>query len=195
MGRGRERTERAALVLGPRVYLRHLHPGDEAEWIALRRVSRAHLEPWDPLPPPGQDLYGPTGFARYLATTDTDQTQRHAIVRRDDEAIVGMANLSQIARGAFDNAVLGYWIGLPFARQGYAREGVGLCLRRAFGELGLHRVEANIMPRNAASLALARRLGFREEGLSPRYLQIAGVWEDHTRWAITVEDTRAARSG
>lgn len=191
--RPRARTEAAALVRGRRLYLRHLHPADEREWVELRQGSRAHLGPWDPLPPPGQDLYGPTGFRRHLDTSDTEHNQRHLVVRRSDEAIVGMVNLSQICRGPFDNAIMGYWIGLPHVRRGYGVEGVKLCLRRAFGELGLHRVEANIMPSNTASLALVRRVGFRFEGVSPRYLQIAGRWEDHVRWAITREDARAHR--
>ncbi|MEZ6318200.1 MAG: GNAT family protein [Phycisphaerales bacterium] len=187
-------TESAALVRGRRLYLRYLHPADEREWIDLRLQSREHLTPWDPVPPPGQDLYGATGFQRHLETSDTELNQRHLVVRRADEAIVGMVNLSQICRGPFDNAIMGYWIGFPHITRGFGVEGVTLCLRRAFGELGLHRVEANIMPSNAASLALVRRVGFRFEGISPRYLQIAGQWEDHTRWAITREDFKRPRA-
>jgi len=192
--RVKARTEDAALVRGRHLYLRHLHPADEREWIDLRQQSRAHLMPWDPLPPPGQDLYGQTGFQRHLATSNTELNQRHLVVRRADEVIIGMVNLSQICRGPFDNAIMGYWIGLPHIRLGYGVEAVKLCLRRAFAELSLHRVEANIMPRNAASLALVRRVGFRFEGISPRYLQIAGTWEDHTRWAITREDFSSPRA-
>ena len=65
-------------------------------------------------------------------------------------------------------------------------------LRHAFGRLGLHRVEANIQPHNQPSRVVAQRNGFQLEGFSPRYLQIAGVWADHERWAITIEDWRAA---
>ena len=76
---------------------------------------------------------------------------------------------------------------------GYMAEGLGLALRRAFTDLGLHRLEANIQPVNDRSIALVRSAGFRLEGYSPRFLKIAGRWRDHERWAITVEDLRASR--
>jgi [ribosomal protein S5]-alanine N-acetyltransferase len=91
-------------------------------------------------------------------------------------------------RGPSQSAFLGYWIGAPYARQGYMTEALQLALRHAFGVLKLHRVEANIMPANRASIALVKRAGFRREGYSPRYLKIAGHWADHERWALAAED-------
>ncbi len=179
-----------ALERGRRVYLRHVDEGDREEWIALKRASRELHEAWEPRAPAGESWYGARAFGRIAATTDTPSNQRHLICRKRDEAILGMVNLSQIFRGPFDNAVMGYWIGSEHTGRGYATEGVRLCLRRAFTTLGLHRVEANVMPENEASLGVVRRAGFREEGFSPRYLQINGVWADHTRWAITREDWR-----
>ena len=96
-------------------------------------------------------------------------------------------NINEVVRGIFQSGYLGYWIGAPFARQGYVREGLALVVGHAFEELLLHRLEANIMPENAASLALVRGLGFRREGLSPRYLKIAGEWRDHERWSILAD--------
>jgi ribosomal-protein-alanine N-acetyltransferase len=74
-------------------------------------------------------------------------------------------------------------------------EGMRLLFRYAFGDLKLHRLEANIQPENRASIALARRTGFRREGFSPRYLKIGGRWRDHERWAILAEDARMGHKG
>lgn len=102
-------------------------------------------------------------------------------------------NLSQIVRGNFRSAYLGYYAGGPYAGRGYMTEAIGLLLRHAFGPLKLHRVEANIQPGNLASVALVRRAGFVKEGYSPRYLKICGRWRDHERWAITAEGWKAGR--
>jgi ribosomal-protein-alanine N-acetyltransferase len=96
--------------------------------------------------------------------------------------------LNEIVRGPAQSAYLGYWIGAPYAKQGYLTEALPLALSHAFHALGLHRVEANIMPTNRPSLALVKRAGFRREGYSPRYLKIAGRWRDHERWALLAED-------
>jgi ribosomal-protein-alanine N-acetyltransferase len=101
--------------------------------------------------------------------------------------------LSEIVRGVFQSAYLGYYAVVPFAGQGYMREGMRLCLRHAFSRLRLHRVEANVQPANAASLALVRGAGFRHEGYSPRYLRLGGRWRDHERWAMLAEEWRKSR--
>jgi ribosomal-protein-alanine N-acetyltransferase len=109
---------------------------------------------------------------------------------REGGALLGGINFNEISRGPFQNAALGYWIGAPFAGKGYMSAGLGLALRYGFENLALHRLEANIRPENAASLALVRRAGFRREGFSRRYLQIDGAWRDHERWALLAEDWR-----
>ena len=105
-----------------------------------------------------------------------------------DNKIVGAINLSQIFFGAFRSAYLGYYIGAPYARQGYMTEGLQLALAYAFNDLKLHRLEANVQPVNLNSIALVKRAGFVREGYSRRYLKIAGRWRDHERWAILRED-------
>jgi ribosomal-protein-alanine N-acetyltransferase len=94
------------------------------------------------------------------------------------------------------NADVGYWIGQRYARKGLTSEGVRLALDAAFGPIGLHRVQAGIIPRNEPSLALATKMGFREEGLAKRLVKIAGVWEDHRIFAMTAEEwpTRYSQS-
>lgn len=99
----------------------------------------------------------------------------------------------EIVRGGFRSAYLGYYAFLPYADHGYMTEALQLVLRRVFGPLGLHRVEANIQPGNEASRRLARRLGFQREGFSPCYLRVGGRWRDHERWALIAEAWRAAR--
>ena len=177
------------LAVGKRVYLRAPHPLDESEFVAVMLASRAFHRPWASAPTNSER------FGSYL--TDAARTDFEAMLlcRREDDAIMGFFNLSHITRGALQSAYLGYTVGKAFARQGYMREGLELVLRRAFLELGLHRIEANIQPGNRASIALARGAGFSREGFSRRYLKIGGRWRDHERWAIIVDDWRTrARS-
>ena len=89
------------------------------------------------------------------------------VCRREDRAILGFFNLSQITRGSLQSAYLGYAVASKFANQGYMREGLDLVVREAFATLRLHRIEANIQPGNQASIALARGAGFVREGFSP----------------------------
>lgn len=171
----------------PGITLRHPVESDRAAYIDLRRASRQHLERWEPFPSPGVDPYGDTGFDREVQHANTETEQRWVIVRRDDNALLGRIAMTAIERGPFQNGRLGYWIGAAHAGRGYMTEAIALALAQAFGPMGLHRVCANIMPSNHASRAVLVRNGFEKEGLSPRYLQIRGVWEDHERWAITRE--------
>ena len=106
------------------------------------------------------------------------------VCRRDDDALVGVINLSNVVLGAFRSGYLGYYAFAGHERQGLMRQGLLAVVRHAFGPLKLHRVEANIQPANAASIALARSCGFEREGFSPRYLKIGGRWRDHERWAL-----------
>ena len=164
------------------MFLRPPVTGDSAEFLARVRDSRGLHHPWVSLPA------SPDTFAAYVARAATPEFQGLLICRTADGAIVGVANLSQIARGLLQSAYLGYYVFAPFARQGYMTEGLGLVLSRAFGTLALHRVEANVQPENLPSKAVLQRLGFRLEGFSPRYLKIAGRWRDHERWAILSDE-------
>ena len=107
----------------------------------------------------------------------------------------GARRVSEIVRGSFLSGYLGYYAFMPHHHRGYMTLGLQAVVRKAFHELRLHRLEANIQPENVASRQLVRRLGFRKEGLSLRYLKIGGRWRDHERWALTVEDwsTRGVR--
>jgi ribosomal-protein-alanine N-acetyltransferase len=147
-------------------------------------VSRPALRPW--VTPPASRA----AFSAYLRRARRATERAFLVCRREDRAIAGVINVSQIFLGNFRSAYLGYYAGAPFMGQGYMSEGLRLVLRHAFGVLGLHRLEANIQPKNRASIDLVRRAGFRREGFSPRYLKILGRWRDHERWAITAEALR-----
>jgi len=107
---------------------------------------------------------------------------------RETGLLAGIINLNEIVRGAFQNAYMGYYGFATSQGRGLMTEAIGLVLDHAFGPVALHRVEANIQPENARSIALVRRLGFRREGLSRGYLLIGGEWRDHERWAILSDE-------
>ncbi|MBI2901880.1 MAG: GNAT family N-acetyltransferase [Planctomycetes bacterium] len=165
-----------------RVTVRAPSARDQEEFLARVRASRRLHHPW--VSPPDT----PAKFRRYMRRTRRDDFRSFLVFRREDDALVGVFNLSQIFLGVLRSAYLGYEAFAPFAGQGYMTEGMRLVLRRAFTRLGLHRVEANIQPGNLASKRLVRRLGFRKEGYSPRYVRIGGRWRDHERWAILKEE-------
>jgi len=111
-------------------------------------------------------------------------------VRTEEGELAGVINISEIVRGSFKSGYLGYYAFSPHDGHGYMSRGLHAVLREVFQVHRLHRLEANIQPGNEASRRLVRRLGFRCEGFSPKYLKISGGWRDHERWALTVEDWR-----
>jgi ribosomal-protein-alanine N-acetyltransferase len=160
-------------------------PADCEEFLAAMRASRTLHRPW--LNPPTT----PEAYGRVLGRVNDDRFEPLLICRREDGAIVGFCNISEIVRGVFRSGYLGYGAVAAYAGRGYMTEGLQLVLARAFTELGLHRLEANIQPGNSASIALVRRCGFVNEGFSERYLKIGGRWRDHERWAMRAEHWRA----
>ena len=174
---------------GLRVFLRAPSREDAKELIALNRASRI-LHRGLVSPPINNQQ-----FASYLRRCNAPNHQGFVVCRVEDAMIVGVMNLSEIVQGFFRSAYLGYYAFEPFAGRGYMTEGLSLLLNHAFKVLKLHRIEANIQPQNTASKALVKRAGFKLEGYSPRYLKVCGHWRDHERWALLVEDWKAARRG
>jgi ribosomal-protein-alanine N-acetyltransferase len=175
---------------GARILLRAARESDRREFLALVRRSKRFLAPWEPRV---RDPGGGRRFDRLLPGRSGSDL-KYLICRRDDGAILGQFNLNNVVRGVFQNATLGYWIGAEHARLGFMTEALSIGLRHAFLDLGLHRVEINCLPKNRPSNALAKRAGFRLEGTSPRYLQIAGRWQDHARWALLVDEWKKHRA-
>ncbi len=188
--RGSPARPHHALQIGERTFLRWPAPTDQREFLARTRSRASRALHAGLVQPP----VTPSQFERFLERAERPGQELHFLCRREDGAICGVLNLSDIVRGALEGANLGYYALAPFAGQGYMTEGVQLVLRQAFVRLRLHRVEASVQPTNAASIALVRRSGFREEGYSPRFLRIAGRWRDHIRFAIDVLDWRALQA-
>lgn len=180
-----------------RMRLRLLRPTDRAEFVRSQTASRAHLAPWSPsLAEMGLDEDGL--FEQQLARAHGGFAQSASLRLTgflDDGRIAGHFALNNVVRGVFQNADASWQVSAEVVRQGYASEAVGAMLALAFarrppaGEgLGLHRVQAAIIPENVASLAVAARCGLRREGLAQRYLRIAGRWQDHVIFARTAEE-------
>jgi ribosomal-protein-alanine N-acetyltransferase len=169
------------------VRIAHPTAADQADLLAMTAASRDFHRPWAHPP------LDAAGFRELLERDAREDCETFFVRRVEDEALVGVLVLSQIFRMAFQNAYLGYYGSARHAGRGYMTEGLALVLAEAFGPLGLHRVETNIQPGNEASLALARRAGFRREGFSPRYLKIGGRWRDHERFALLAEEWEALR--
>jgi [ribosomal protein S5]-alanine N-acetyltransferase len=167
-----------------RVLVRAPTPADRAEYLGAMRASRRLHHPW-------LSTATDATFDRLLRCVEDDRYEPMLVCRLEDGAIVGFININEIVRGLFRNGFLGYAAMAAYAGHGYMREGLELVMARAFTELGLHRLEANIQPGNAASIALVRGAGFVYEGFSERYLKIGGRWRDHERWAIRSEQWRA----
>jgi ribosomal-protein-alanine N-acetyltransferase len=176
---------RGVVERGERVYLRTPRQSDRDEFLRLVHASRDLHRPWVYAPETPRD------FAAYLSRCSSATERCFLVCLRSDDTLAGVYNVSQIARGFFESAYLGYYAFAPAAGAGLMAEGLELVLRHAFRKLKLHRLEANIQPDNERSKQLVERAGFRYEGFSPRYLKIGGRWRDHERWAITREDWAA----
>lgn len=176
---------------GEQVFLRPPERGDYEAWAALRARSRDFLSPWEPTWP--ADALSRANFrariARYGDDWRGDQGYNFFIFR-PDEVLVGGIGLSNMRRGVAETASLGYWVGLPFARQRFMTAALPLVLDFSFDRLRLHRVEAACLPTNVPSRSLLLRTGFIEEGYARRYLLIDGKWQDHLLFAILREDWR-----
>ena len=181
-------TQTRAASLKPEIRLEAPSVRHAEELIAAVRRSRRLHGGWVTNAPATRDQY--RAFLRYSRT----QSRISRFVRIDDEDLAGVVNISEIVLGSFRSAYLSYYAFEPHQRRGYMRAGVSAMIKLAFHERRLHRLEANIQPENAPSIALVRSLGFELEGYSPRYLKIAGRWRDHERWAIRSESWRAKRS-
>ena len=178
-------SEPLPCVAGEGVVLRTPQMTDYNEWAALREKSRAFLAPWEPTWP--EDDLSRSAFRRrikrYVEDLRSDQGYAFLIVRNTDNALVGGLTIANIRRGVAQAGSLGYWMGEPFARQGYMTAAVRAVVPFAFATLRLHRLEAACIPTNAGSIRLLENTGFLREGYAREYLCIDGAWQDHLLYA------------
>lgn len=156
---------------------------DADDLIKANIKSRSYHAPWV------QPFITREGFDSWFDEQISGANIGFVVRDLDTGGIVGITHLSQIFMRGFQNAYLGYYGMTGFSGRGLMTEGVRLTVQTAFNDVGLHRLEANIQPENMKSIALVRRLGFRNEGFSPRYLRIKGEWRDHERWALLRDES------
>ena len=175
---------------GPRCYIRPARSCDWQAWAELRGISREFLTPWEPTW--SDDALTRRSFRRRLRRQAQEWREdcgySFLVFDRATNLLTGGLGLNNVRRGVAQTATLGYWVGQPFARQGYISGGTRLVLQFAFAQLGLHRVEAACLPNNDASRGLLEKAGFTREGYARGYLRINGRWCDHILFGMTREE-------
>ena len=184
-------------VVTPRLVLRPPRPSDVAELRHLQRSNLDHLRPWEPAHAPGEDPTSLTAVTNRVTRQRRDWKRGDSYtllvtLRERGEPIIGRINFGGVLRGAFQSAYVGYWIDGAHQGRGLMTEAVGGAMKFAFEVAKLHRIQIAIMPRNVGSLRVMEKVGARREGLAERYLCIAGQWEDHVLFAVTVEEWEEA---
>lgn len=187
------------MLFGPKVWietdrlvLRLPKNGDYAQWRDVRENGVSFLSQWEPLRQ--HNYLSRRAFRERVhwsaKATGDGRSLPLFLFRKDDDQFMGAITLDNIRRGPAQMANMGYWIGEPFARQGYMSEAVEAMVNHAFGSLDLSRIEAACLPKNAASRGLLEKCGFKYEGVAQAYLQIAGRWRTHVLYANIRWDRR-----
>ena len=177
---------------GPRVVLRPLVVEDFPQWHEVRTTNEEWLTQWEPKRLPGQPDVVKDRQA-FASRCGARQRERQLGTGFGfgvfvDKRLIGEMNVSSLQRGPFQNAYVGYWVDERMAGHGYIPEALVVAMQFAFDDLQLHRLQIAIIPRNRPSRRVVEKLGIRLEGMAERYLEINGVWEDHMRYAITIEE-------
>ncbi|HEY3535670.1 MAG TPA: GNAT family protein [Pedococcus sp.] len=173
---------------GEPLVLDALRRRDRAEWARVRALNRGWLQPWEATSPDHnvQTVTFP-GLVRHYNREGRAGRMLPFVIRADDR-IAGQMVLFGISWGSLLSLAIGYWVDEQVAGRGIAPTALALAGDHALGALGLHRLEVNIRPENSNSLAVVRKLGFRDEGVRAAYLHIDGAWRDHRTFALTTED-------
>lgn len=167
-----------------------LEPDDAKALLELRLRNRAFFQPFEPIREEKHFTLEEQEkeIRNGVTAAKQDQAYIYGVFLTGTNELIGRIALTGVSRGVFQNANLGYFIDQAHNGRGYATLAVSEMVRKAFGELGLHRIQAGVMPRNERSVRVLGKAGFRQEGLARRYLKINGIWEDHALFAITNEE-------
>lgn len=165
----------------PEIELKQAARADADALIRANLENRGHHAPWS------KPFADQAGFEDWFSGLRTGANVGLVAREPRSQGIIGVLDLSQICRGNFQSAYLGFYGMAGMAGRGLMTEAVRQTAFFAFNHIGLHRIEANIQPANLRSIALVRRVGFGREGFSPRYLRIDGAWRDHERWALLAD--------
>ena len=175
-----------------RMTLRLPQHADWQPWADLRESSADHLVPWEPVR--AEDHLTRRAFTNRVYWAARAEAQGTALpvflIRRSDQALLGALTLDNIRRGPVQAGTIGYWIGTPFARQGFMREAIEAVVHHAFTAMDLSRIEAACLPENTASRGVLEKTGFKYEGVAQAYLQINGRWRNHVLYANLRGDRR-----
>lgn len=168
--------------------MRVLHLSDAPALAAAYVRNREYLSSWEPIRP--EEYYTESWQASDIANrlVAHEAGEGHPLGLFDGETLVGRFNVAGIVRGPFQNAGLGYWVDRDYAGQGLASAAVQRIVEMARYDLGLHRIEASTLLHNVGSQRVLQKAGFQQIGMAPRYLQIAGKWQDHNLYQVLLHD-------
>jgi ribosomal-protein-alanine N-acetyltransferase len=173
------------------VQLRPARLRDATQWSRIRLADRAHLEPWEPSTGVGWEArHAISAWPAVCSSLRAEARKGRMLpyVIEVDGHYSGQLTIGNVTHGALRSAWIGYWVARHVTGAGVATAALALGVDHCFGPVMLHRVEATVRPENAASRAVLAKVGFREEGLLRRYLEVDGEWRDHLLVAITVEE-------
>ena len=169
------------------VRLRLVRMKDAKALETLLLEHRSWLRPWEATNPYAPNVWDTRGMLRSLIRALDDRSGLPFVIEHQGK-VVGQINVANILHGSVSSAIIGYWIAPTVAGKGITPTAVALVSDYLFNVVGLHRIEIDIRPENAASLRVVQKLGYRFEGLKQRYIHINGAWRDHYVFALTHEE-------
>ncbi|MDR1388291.1 MAG: GNAT family N-acetyltransferase [Propionibacteriaceae bacterium] len=168
---------------------------DLAEWGEVRRRNASWLDPWSATPPERGRRRSDRAMVAYFQSEARHGRMVPWLIRADRQSrpgpLIGQCTLNNIVYGSARFASIGYWIDRDWAGRGLVPAAVALATDYAMRVMGLHRIEICVRPENSASLRVVEKLGFRYEGVRPRYIHIDGAWRDHQCFALDASETPA----